>query len=231
MPEISSVFIVTHIALGIIAVTAGTLALAALKGAALHIRAGQIFAASMGVSSLIGAILGLIKPETLYITFHAGILGCTLIASAWLTARSGLHPLGWATAIVGGINVINTLGLIALGLMAQSLPDSTLYGFQASDYFFLSCMAGLAAIGDIILLFRRAISERYRIARHLWRMCLAFFIAAGSAFTGPGASVFPEIISRSGVLAVPELLIIALMLFWLLRTLFWAPSARGENTV
>ena len=76
-----SLAIIIHIALGTIAVAAGASALAVRKGAALHIRAGRIFACVMGLSSLLGAVLGLLQADTLYITFHAGILACTLIAS------------------------------------------------------------------------------------------------------------------------------------------------------
>jgi hypothetical protein len=50
-------------------------------------------------------------------------------------------------------------------------------------------------------------------------MCIGFFIAAGSAFTGPGASVFPDAVRNSGVLSLPELTIMLLMLFWLWKTL------------
>jgi hypothetical protein len=55
-------------------------------------------------------------------------------------------------------------------------------------------------------------------------MCIGFFIAAGSAFTGPGASAFPEVVQRSGILSLPELTIVLLMLFWLWKTLRRRPA-------
>ena len=76
---------------------------------------------------------------------------------------------------------------------------------------------------DITLVFRKRMSDRRRIARHLWRMGLAFFIAVGSAFTGPGASVFPEALRASGMLALPEAVTAVLILFWLVRTVFHRP--------
>ena len=78
----------------------------------------------------------------------------------------------------------------------------------------------LAAIGDIRLLFRKTFSAQQRLARHLWRMCLGFFIAAGSAFTGPGAAVFPQAVQDSGILSAPELIIFCLMLYWFFKTLY-----------
>ena len=55
-------------------------------------------------------------------------------------------------------------------------------------------------------------------------MCIGFFIAAGSAFTGPGASAFPEAVRDSGILSLPELIIVLLMFLWLWKTL--RPSQR-----
>jgi hypothetical protein len=50
-------------------------------------------------------------------------------------------------------------------------------------------------------------------------MCIGFFIAAGSAFTGPGAYAFLEVVQNSGILSLPELAIILFVLFWLWKTL------------
>lgn len=85
---------------------------------------------------------------------------------------------------------------------------------------FQSNMAGVAFVNDLVILLRKTLSDRHRIAQHVWRMCIGFFIVAGSAFTGPGAGIFPEAVRNSGVLSLPELTIILLMLFWLFRTLF-----------
>ena len=218
-----------HIIFGTIAVLSGTVALAVKKGGATHINIGRIFVIMMGLSSAMGAVLGLLKLETFYITFHAGILGVTLIISSWLTVRS--VNLGIFSVAIGLLNILNAAALIMAGSHALSLPESVLFGFHAEDYFFLSAMAGLVAIFDISLLFRKPLSRRHRIARHLWRMCLGFFIAAGSAFTGPGANVFPQKVQDSGILSAPELIIISLMLFWLARTLLRKVPPNPEGMV
>ncbi|MEO1136637.1 MAG: hypothetical protein AAFW68_08515 [Pseudomonadota bacterium] len=219
-----------HVASGAIAIAAGAVALGARKGAAIHIGAGRVFAAAMIISSALGAVLGLVKADEFYITFHAGVLGVTLILSSWLTAQARDPRLGRASLAVGIVNVLNVAGLIAAGAYALTLPDDLLLGFHAADYFFLSGMAGVAALGDVSLLFRKALSDRHRIARHLWRMCLGFFIAAGSAFTGPGAKAFPEAVRNSGILAAPELIIFVLMLFWLARTLLRRSSQASRGS-
>jgi hypothetical protein len=65
----------------------------------------------------------------------------------------------------------------------------------------------------------RGLQGARRIARHLWRMCFALFIAAGSFFLGQ-AQVFPEPIRKSGLLPIPVLLVLLLMFFWLVRVRF-----------
>lgn len=219
MQNLIGVVTPVHIGLGAAAVAAGAAALAAPKGRPIHVGAGRVFAVAMGGAAALGAVLGLANPESLYITFHAGVLALTLILSGWLSARMRSGRLSRAMIAIGLVNAANAAGLIVAGFQAQASPNGLLLGFAAEDYFFLAGMAGVATAGDASLLFRKTLSPRHHIARHLWRMGLGFFIAAGSAFTGPGAGAFPEAVRQSGVLALPELAIAALILFWLALTL------------
>ena len=229
MIDLNDIPLLVHVVIGTLAVMAGAVALAVRKGARSHIWAGRIFAVTMGWASAIGAVLGIVEFTDFYITFHAGILGVTLILSGWMTARARSGRLGSVSVGVGVLNALNTAGLVAASAYAASTSESTLFGFHASDYLFLGLMTAVALIGDVSLIFRKALSEKHRIARHLWRMGLGFFIAAGSAFTGPGAVVFSEAVRNSGLLALPELIIIILVVFWLLRTLLAKPKAYARN--
>jgi len=218
-----AVIILAHVSLGTLAVVAGAGALLARKGGPLHRRSGRLFAITMGAASFLGAILGLLNPADFYITFHAGLLGLTLIAGSWLTIQqAGRHRSPLMTGI-GVLNLLNLFGLVAVGLQALSNPDGRIFGFAAEDYFFLAGMTAMVAIGDISLLFRPRLSDKHCVARHLWRMCLGFFIAAGSAFTGPGARIFPDAIQQSGLLSLPEILIALAMVFWVVRTWWRGP--------
>lgn len=210
---------IAHIAFGTIAVVMGAITFAVRKGAATHVNSGRAFTAAMGLASLLGAILGLIKFETFYITFHAGVLGMTLVLSGWLLARRPTRHRSAVFVTIGGVNLLNTAGLVAAGFCALSLPDQTLRGFASTDYFFLAGITGVALINDMLVLLSKTLSHKHRIVQHVWRMCIGFFIAAGSAFTGPGGKTFPEVVRDSGVLSLPELTIILLMLFWLCRVL------------
>ncbi|MEX6634790.1 hypothetical protein [Hyphococcus lacteus] len=216
----ANLLVIAHVSFGALALCAGTVALTVRKGSALHVNVGRIFACAMISSSALGALLGVLRLEQFYITFHAGILGVTLIASGWLSARNTTSERTVTEHIVSVLNLINTICLIGLGVYALGLADGIFLGFAGEDYLFLAFLAGLAACFDISLWFRNTISNHHRIARHLWRMCLGFFIAAGSAFTGPGGKAFPQAVQQSGLLSLPELLIFLAMVFWLIRVIF-----------
>lgn len=62
----------------------------------------------------------------------------------------------------------------------------------------------------------RGIQGPRRIARHLWRMCFAMWVAAASFFWGPPDRV-PEVIRIPALQAIAVLLPIVAMLYWLWR--------------
>ena len=74
----------------------------------------------------------------------------------------------------------------------------------------------LAAAGDIRMIRARGIQGGRRIARHLWRMCFAMWVAAASFFLGPPERV-PEAIRIPALQAVAVLVPIVAMLYWLWR--------------
>ena len=72
----------------------------------------------------------------------------------------------------------------------------------------------------------RGVSGKQRIARHLWRMCSALFIASASIFLAR-AHLFPSLLQKTGVLSVLSFLPLGLMIFWMFRVRF-AKRALGE---
>ncbi|MCV6825128.1 MULTISPECIES: hypothetical protein [Halocynthiibacter] len=211
--------LIAHISLGALAVVVGAIALGSRKGRKVHVSAGRMFVVSMGGTSVLGALLGALKFETYWITFHAGILGATLVASGVLAVRIRSRSATRLFIAVAAVNALNAAALFLAGWHATTLPNARLFDFAAADYFFLFGMAAIGCAGDVRMIFGNRISNSHRIAQHLVRMCIGFFIAAGSAFTGPGASVFPNAVQKSGILSLPELTIVLVMLFWLWRTL------------
>jgi hypothetical protein len=67
-----------------------------------------------------------------------------------------------------------------------------------------------------------------RIVRHLWRMCFALFIAAGSFFLGQ-QRVFPASWRGAKVWFVLAFLPLLLMIFWLVRV--WLTNAYKQKAI
>jgi hypothetical protein len=74
----------------------------------------------------------------------------------------------------------------------------------------------LAAAGDARVIRAGGIQGPRRIARHLWRMCFAMWVAAASFFLGPRGRV-PEVIDIPLLKAVGVLVPIVVMFYWLWR--------------
>ena len=188
---------VLHIVAGLIGIASGAVALWALKGAALHRRSGRIFVYSMLVMSALGAWMALLNSERLNVI--AGLLTFYLVATGLLTLRRRVRWLDAAAM----------LGALAIAIV----------GFMSGPSAFFGAVALLAVFGDVRMMRAGGIYGPRRLARHLWRMCFALFVATGSFFLGQ-ADVFPEPIRITPLLAAPVLLVLVLMFYWLARVLF-----------
>lgn len=156
-----------------------------------------------------------------------GLLAFYLVATAWVTVlrRGGRPGIIEAVALVGALG-IGAIALLA-GFEAASSDTGLKDGFHPGQYFMFGAVALLAAGGDIRLFVLRGVSGAQRIARHLWRMCVALLIAASAFFLGQ-AQLFPAVVRESNILNVPVLLTFLLMLYWLYRVL---GSRRRGGTV
>src|SRR5581483_10339813 len=86
----------------------------------------------------------------------------------------------------------------------------------------------LAAVGDVRIMRFGAPRGGPRLKRHLWRMCFALFIAAGSFFSirARVAKILPEPFLSGPMRALPVLLIFVAMFYWM-----WRLSARRRPSV
>jgi hypothetical protein len=69
------------------------------------------------------------------------------------------------------------------GLEAAYGHTSLKHDLPVAPYFVFGALALLSATGDVRMLVRGEVSGTNRIVRHLWRMSVAFFIAALRAAT------------------------------------------------
>ncbi len=75
---------------------------------------------------------------------------------------------------------------------------------------------------------RGGLAGAQRLTRHLWRMCVAMFMATASFFLGQ-AKLFPPGVRQSGVLALPVLLVIGALVYWLVRVRLWPRLRRTRS--
>lgn len=200
-----------HIAGGSVAIVSGTVALAVRKGGRLHLLAGNAFFASMLVMASIGALVApfLLTAQGNPKLFDsaAGFFTCYLVVTSWLTVRRKAGTIGRAEIAAFLFALLLAAALVLLGTRTAG---------SAAGYYALAGIVALAAALDLKVIRDRGISGGPRIARHLWRMCLALFVAVGSFFLGQ-QRVMPEFVQGSLWLSVPPLAVLATMVFWLLK--------------
>jgi Predicted membrane protein (DUF2306) len=193
-----------HLMSGTVAVGAGFFALAAPKGRYWHRMAGRVFVPSMLLMAVTGTALACLKPMPIAII--AGLLTLYLLLTAWLTVRVQVRQRLWLGMLMA-VGMVLANAALLLGVRSQI--------GEGVPFYFFAGLAGVAAALDLRLLLSGTLGGRHRLARHLWRMCVALFIAAGSLFTGPGARIFPATWRDSDWMALPENLVLLSMLAWL----------------
>jgi hypothetical protein len=215
---------VVHIAGGAISIAAGFVALFAEKGAWAHRTAGSVFFIAMLIMSAVAAYLAFRRAEQVI-----GVFTFYLVATAWVTVMRKERKIGRFE--VAAFFVPVALAVIAyfhaLAIQAGVAPPAK-DEYPAQMYFVIASFAAFAAVSDAAMLVRRGVGGAQRIARHLWRMSFAMLIATGSYFLGQPKFV-PAILRETNLNLLPVLLVIALLLFWLVRVLFTRWYARGAS--
>lgn len=201
-----------HIAGGSAALLLGAVAVSVRKGGGLHAGTGQGFAIAMIVLGLSAAILYRMKevPET----GIGGLMVCYFIATSWVAARR-------RDGMSGRFEILACISAFILaGLMLWSgLSGDAKTPVGSGPIFAFAGIFVLAGLLDLNVILRARITAAQRIARHLWRMCFAFFFATGSFFLGQ-QDVMPAPVRGSPVLFLLAFAPFAVMLFWLVRLRF-----------
>jgi hypothetical protein len=203
-----NVVMAIHIGAGLLALPSGTVAVAARKGGGLHARAGTLFFASMLV---LGVTASLLEPfRSPPGSPISGVIVCYFVATSWVAARRRDGTTGRFEIIACAA----ALGLAALMVWGGFTGATTPAG--PGPVFALGGLCLLAGLLDLNAILRAKLTPAQRIARHLWRMCFAFFIATGSFFLGQ-QDVMPQAVRGSPVLFALAFAPFAVMAFWLVR--------------
>jgi uncharacterized membrane protein len=199
-----------HIAAGGVALILGAVALSVKKGGTVHRRGGLLFVYAMLVMGTTAAILGNVGGGLMAIYFVVTALTTVRPVSPW-THRINVAAL----VLVAGLASLDILG----GVKAFNSPRGSLNGVPFAMFFFLATIMILAALGDLRVMRFGVPRGGPRLARHLWRMCFALFIAAGSFFSirERVAKILPEPLTTAPIRMLPILLIFGAMFYWLWR--------------
>lgn len=211
-----------HIAAGGLAIVLGAVALLVKKGGTLHRRSGLLFVYAMLIMGLSASILTLMNGGA-----DGNVVAGVVTAYFVGTALTSVRPASsWtrvinATALtvavvlifwslVNGATFINTPGRDANGVPFRTAAVMSLV---------VATVLTMAAAGDVRIMWAGMPRGAPRLARHLWRMCFALFIAAGSFFSirERVAKVLPAPFTTGSMRALPILLLFAAMFYWLWR--------------
>lgn len=210
-----------HFAAGLVSIAAGSIALAVAKGGRLHKQSGVVFTWAMIVLGLTAAGIGV------YENRPGQVFGGLLAAYLVFTAMTTVKPL---PGIGQRVNV--ALMVLAFGYGAASVyggvtewldPTVRVIGRpRVVPPLVIGSVMLLAAIGDLRAVRSGGLRGSRRLARHLWRMCFALFVATGSFFLGQMKFV-PEPVRIVPLLLVLGFAPIVFLFYWM-----WRVRVRGR---
>ena len=212
-----------HFAAGLVAIVAGTIALAVAKGGRLHKRSGLVFTWAMVGLGLTAAGIGTYenRPSQVF----AGLLVVYLVFTAMTTVK----PFPGIGKRVDVVLMVLAFGYAVANLYGGAVewldPMVEVVGRpRVVPPLVIGTVMLLAAIGDLRAIRAGGLRGSPRLVRHLWRMCFALFVATGSFFLGQ-MKFIPEPVRIVPLLLVLAFAPIVVLVYWI-----WRVRVRGRLT-
>jgi hypothetical protein len=206
-----------HIVAAAVGLLSGAVALSAAKGRLIHRKSGMIFVYSMIAMCATAAVAATVKGQA--VNVMAALMTSYLALTGVMTVRPPSERTRQQT--IGLMLIALTLGAatFAAGLVAATRPDGRLFGFPPFPFLLFGVLGLSGGVGDWQTLRTSALRGAPRLARHLWRMCMAMFITTASFFSirARVAAIFPAALTGGAARAIPVLLVIVTMFYWLWR--------------
>ena len=173
--------LVVHVLGGSIALASGFVAVVAAKGGPWNRTAGLVVVASMFVMTIFGAVVGFYEMK---MTGVGALLTAYLVFTGLTTVRpiAGVDRRLEIALMVAALLI--AIFELTMGVVAMGRPRGAINGVPGGMILFMGAVALLAAAGDWRMIRAGGIKGARRLARHLWRMCFALFVASGSFFLG-----------------------------------------------
>jgi len=208
--------LVLHVGGGATGIASGWVAILARKGGRLHRIAGTVFFVAMLTMSGIATIVAPMLDADQWVNTTMAVFTFYLTATAWATVQRRAGEVGRferAAAVV-------PIGVVVVGLGLAWVAARTGSAGANAPVFPFAVIAAIAAVCDFRMIRRGGIAGPARVARHLWRMTLALFVATGSFFLGQ-QKFLPEEVRGTIIPALPVLGVVVLLIFWMLRVRVW----------
>ena len=207
-----------HIIAGCLGLLGGYVALYSAKGGTVHRRSGMLFVYAMLVMAVAGMTIALRRDRAPDINVPAGLITSYMLFTSLMTVRPpamGADRRRWLD--VGAMLVALGVGITMLAFGIEAIANGgKRNGFPAFPYLLFATFGLLGVAGDLRMLRSGALQGRPRLARHLWRMSMALFIAALS-FSVQLAKLLPKPYRIQGLLMLPALAVVVTMFYWLWR--------------
>jgi len=203
--------LLVHILTASLGLLSGYFALSVAKGAPLHRKIGMLFVYVMLTMSLTGMLISAVEGVAPAINIPTALLTSYLVITSLTTVRPAASRRVDVAAMVMGLVV----GLVGITLALAAIGKGGREVGMAYPLVLFGAIAFLASGGDRRVIRAGGLRGAPRLARHLWRMCLALFIASIAFFLGPDR--VPAMIRTPALRAAGVLLPILAMTYWLWR--------------
>lgn len=203
---------IVHMIAGGLAISLGFLALFARKGAPLHRRIGNGFVCAMLTLAITGVAIAIWVGDIGSVI--GGSLAAYLVSTGMITVQPATLP--WRRALIAATMIGVAVALFSLARLAMTFPRTG----AVVGYFLFAGVALLAVRGDVRILRSGQLTGSRRLTRHLWRMCMALWIATASFFLGPRRRVemlLPDALVTTPVVVIPVLTVLVMMGYWIWR--------------
>lgn len=203
-----------------IGLIAGAIALAAGKGSRLHRASGKVFVYAIFAMCATAVVSAIVKGQA------ANVMAGLMTAYLTFTAMTTVRP---PSADARRRDIALMLMALALGVVtfaggfvAIARPGGRLFGLPSFPFFLFGILGVSGAFGDYKTLRAGTLRGAPRLTRHLWRMCMALFITTASFFSIQRrvAAVLPAMFTTPAMRALPVVLVLASMFYWLWKVRF-----------
>jgi len=206
-----------HIVAAALGLIAGTIALASAKGRWLHRRSGTVFVYAMVAMCVSAVVAAIAKGQATNVL--AGSLTAYLVLTGWMTVRpASSNARRWNIGLMLLAAALGTTAAAA-GVGAIVSRSRTMFGYPPPPFILFGLLGLSGSAGDLRMIRSGSPKGARRLRRHLWRMCMALFIAAASFFSirARVAAIFPTPMTTPLARTLPVLLVLAVMCYWLWR--------------